>query len=117
MCLAPGGVIEEGWGPRTPLHMETSLASAFLVLLRRWRASPALALFPGVEVGSRTHPQSLWHEAWGLAGGPLANWCWVVTIHLGFLSAGCERSSGAKQVNWQQFSPPQTLLSPAQCLS
>lgn len=96
MSLASGGGIGEGWGPGTTLHMEASLVSAFLVLLRRWRASPALALFPGVEVGSGTHPQSLWREPWGVAAGPLANWFWVVTSHLGFLSAGCEQSTGSR---------------------
>lgn len=106
--LASGGGLGEGRGPGTPLHMEASLASAFLVLLRRRRASPALALFPGVEVGSRTHPQSLWHKPWGVAPGPLANCFWVVPSHLGFLSAGCERRTGARQVNWQFFSPLQT---------
>lgn len=47
MPLASGGGVGEGWGLRTPLHMEASLASAFLVSLRRWRASPVLALLPG----------------------------------------------------------------------
>lgn len=49
----------KGWGLGTPWHMEASLASAFPVLLIRWRASPATALFPGVEFGSGTHLQSL----------------------------------------------------------
>lgn len=80
MSLASGEGIEKDWGPGTPWHIEASLASAFPVLLRRWRASPAIALFPGVEFGSGTHLQSLWHESWGV----------VVTSHLGFSSAGCE---------------------------
>lgn len=99
-----------------------SLASAFPVLLRRWRASPALALFPGVEVGCGTHPQSLWCEPWGAAAHPLAGCFWVVTTHLGILSTGCERSPGARQVNCQLFSPPRPAhraepCSCAQCLS
>lgn len=59
MSLAAGGGIGKGWGSVTPWHMEASLASAFPVLLRRWRASPAVALFPGVEFGGGTHLQSL----------------------------------------------------------
>lgn len=47
MPLVLGRGVREGWGLRTPLHMEASLASAFLVSLRRWRASPVLALLPG----------------------------------------------------------------------
>jgi len=90
MSPARGGGVGEGWGTGIPLHMEASLASAFLVLLRRRRASPALASFPGVEVGSGIHPQSLQREPWGAAAGSLANWFWVVTSHSGFLSAGCE---------------------------
>lgn len=64
-CLWHGqGGIGEGWGPGTPLHMEASLTSAFLVLLRRWRASPDLVLFSGLKVGSGNLPQSLWHQPW-----------------------------------------------------
>lgn len=29
---------------------------------------------PGVEFGSGTHLQSLWHESWGEAAGPLGSW-------------------------------------------
>lgn len=95
-----------------------SLASAFLVLLRRWRASPTLALFPGVEVGCGTHPQSLWCEPWGAAASPLASCFWVVITHLGILSTGCERSPGARQVNWQLLSPHQAEpCSCTRCLS
>lgn len=102
MSLVLGRGRGKSWGPGTSLHMEASLASAFLGLLRRRRARPALASFPGVEVGSTTHPQNLGCEPWGVAAGPLDNWFWVLSSHLGVLSAGCGRSTGTRRVNWLQ---------------
>lgn len=91
MSLASGGGIGKGCGPGAPWHTETSLPSAFPVLLRRWTASPGIALFPGVEFGSGIHLQSVWHESWGEAAGPF--------------SAGL---GADPSLNWQLLSPPQS---------